>query len=210
MPSKKRKVLESDYDSEDEETSRSRRRRTTKPKGRVKKQRRAIKPALNLPLDLVWEICTLVDFCDLFSLSRTCSSLRSMLTRPGATVLFKQARARNEIPELSASMDDLSYAALLFSKNCYLIIQRFEALGYLQFEFQDPEFRRHSLVNCSRRLTERAWTSNVREELEDVLLVNRERDEKRSISGGMFDSFSEGVDPNAEDVDTKYLAFDSD
>ncbi|GAA5942001.1 F-box protein [Sporobolomyces koalae] len=124
MPPKKRKDLDSDYDSdydsEGEIISRPKRRSKTKPTGRVKKQRRAVKPVLNLPPELVWEICSHLDFCDLFSLSRTCSNFRTMLTQPGASVLFKQARARNKISELSVSMDDLSYAALLFSKNCYL------------------------------------------------------------------------------------------
>ncbi|GAA5942004.1 F-box protein [Sporobolomyces koalae] len=343
MPPKKRKDLDSDYEPEVEKTSHSTRRSTTKPTGRVKRERRAPKPVPHLPLDLVWEICTRLEFCDLFSLSRTCSNFRTVLTQPEASALFKQARARDGIPELSVSMDDLSYAALLFSKNCYFcakksggkidpnlrvrvcvncktdvlvypteaqreyyhpytfkvalfsydglrrkegygpfyyqphldhvsddlnarfpetrshaplpvgpyrsslhgheddrgyafaifanpenpqlqtpkgdfqewaysqavfrqarredakflqnwdteveeaardkvrsdryheITRRFEALGFVQVEFEHPDFKDHKLVNCQRRLTESAWNSNVRQELENVLLSNRSR-----------------------------------
>ncbi|GAA5942013.1 uncharacterized protein JCM15063_004271 [Sporobolomyces koalae] len=115
MPPKKRKNSDKDYDPTNE-----RRSSHGKSAKRTKKKTRAFKPVLNLPLDLVWEICTYLDFSDLFALSRSCRSIRAMLTQPSASTLFKQARLRNKISELALPMDDLSYAALLFSKNCYL------------------------------------------------------------------------------------------
>ncbi|GAA5932314.1 F-box protein [Sporobolomyces koalae] len=138
MPPKKRKELEEAYDPTVERSSRH--RKTAKS---TKKKTRAIKPVMNLPLDVVWELCTYLDFSDLFALSMSCRSIRAMLTQPNASSLLKAARLRNEIAELALPMDDLSYAALLFSKNCYFCKKK--SGGKL-----DPHLRTRICASCKK------------------------------------------------------------
>ncbi|GAA5932317.1 F-box protein [Sporobolomyces koalae] len=114
MSPKKRKDLDEHCDSTDER--RSSHHNTAKS---TKEDTQAMETVGNLPLDVVWEVCTYLDFADLFALSRSCRSIRAMLTQPNASTLFIQARLRNEIAELALPMNDLSYAALLFSENCF-------------------------------------------------------------------------------------------
>ncbi|GAA5993305.1 hypothetical protein JCM5350_005088 [Sporobolomyces pararoseus] len=93
-------------------------KRQRKTQSRVKGRQGALKKAMDLPVDLIWEICTHLDVQDLFALSNTNKNFRAVVTGEGSSVLFEKARKRLEMPELKIPMTDLQYAAMIYGKGC--------------------------------------------------------------------------------------------
>ncbi|GAA5895803.1 F-box protein [Sporobolomyces salmoneus] len=93
-------------------------KRARNAQSRVKGKKGALKGVLELPMDLIWEICTHLDVGDLLALSNTNKSFRSVVTGESSSMLFKRARQRIGLPELLSPMPDLRYAELMFGKGC--------------------------------------------------------------------------------------------
>ncbi|BGP12382.1 hypothetical protein JCM10213_002013 [Rhodosporidiobolus nylandii] len=73
----------------------------------------------NLPLDLIYEICSNLEPADLLALSTTSKVFRSVVTGNASKGLWLAARARVGLPELElANMTDLQYAQLMHGKGC--------------------------------------------------------------------------------------------
>ncbi|PRQ77074.1 hypothetical protein AAT19DRAFT_12492 [Rhodotorula toruloides] len=94
-----------------------------KPKNRsalskVKGRKGAMAVFNALPIDLIFDIASHLDPCDLYVLSRTCKVFRSVVTGTNSQALWQEARARVGLPELELPMTDLQYAHLLFGKGC--------------------------------------------------------------------------------------------
>ncbi|BGP04422.1 hypothetical protein JCM10049v2_000223 [Rhodotorula toruloides] len=94
-----------------------------KPKNRsalskVKGRKGAMAVFNALPIDLIFDIASHLDPCDLYVLSRTCKVFRSVVTGTNSQALWQEARARVGLPELALPMTDLQYAHLLFGKGC--------------------------------------------------------------------------------------------
>ncbi|GAA5922955.1 F-box protein [Sporobolomyces koalae] len=87
---------------------------------RIRGKKGLLKAAQSLPVDMIFEICSHLDVADLLNISNTSKSFRRLVTGPASKGLFRDARAREGIPELLVPMTDLQYATLLFGKNCHL------------------------------------------------------------------------------------------
>ncbi|GAA5950343.1 hypothetical protein JCM3765_004514 [Sporobolomyces pararoseus] len=95
-------------------------KRPRKTQSRVKGKQGAFKKAMDLPVDLIWEVCTHLDVQDLLALSTTNKNFRAVVTGEGSSTLFEKARKRLGMPELQVPMTDLQYASMIYGKGCNL------------------------------------------------------------------------------------------
>ncbi|GAA5978634.1 hypothetical protein JCM5350_002460 [Sporobolomyces pararoseus] len=97
---------------------RQRRNEAVPGQKRIRGRQGALKKLLDLPVDLILEICTHLDPGDLLVLSNTNKAFHSILTGESSGGLFRRARQRLGMPELLVPMTDLQYATLIFGKGC--------------------------------------------------------------------------------------------
>ncbi|GAA5898979.1 F-box protein [Sporobolomyces salmoneus] len=116
-------------------------KRARNAQSRVKGRKGALQGVLELPMDLIWEICTHLDVGDLLALSNTNKSFRSVVTGESSSMLFKRARQRIGLPELLSPMPDLRYAELMFGKGCNIC-------GKANAGKVDPSFRARICSAC--------------------------------------------------------------
>ncbi|GAA5898967.1 F-box protein [Sporobolomyces salmoneus] len=116
-------------------------KRARNAQSRVKGRKGALQGVLELPMDLIWEICTHLDVGDLLALSNTNNSFRSVVTGESSSMLFKRARLRIGLPELLSPMPDLRYAELMFWKGCNIC-------GKSNAGKVDPSFRARICSAC--------------------------------------------------------------
>ncbi|GAA5898621.1 F-box protein [Sporobolomyces salmoneus] len=95
-------------------------KRARNAQSRVKGRKGALRGVLELPMDLIWEICTHLDVGDLLTLSNTNKAFRSVVTGESSRTLFKRARQRIGLPELLSPIPDLRYAELMYGKGCHI------------------------------------------------------------------------------------------
>ncbi|GAA5898982.1 uncharacterized protein JCM6883_003499 [Sporobolomyces salmoneus] len=93
-------------------------KRARKTQSRVKGRKGALKLVMDLPIDLIWEICTHLEPCDLLALSGTDRRFRAVVTGEGSSTLWTRARKRVGLPDLQVPMSELRYATLMFGKGC--------------------------------------------------------------------------------------------
>ncbi|KAL0064198.1 hypothetical protein AAF712_008920 [Marasmius tenuissimus] len=72
----------------------------------------------DLPLDLVYEICSHLEPFDLLRLSRASRELRRMLLTKASQSMWRRARANSGIPEPIGSMSEPAFASLVFEAHC--------------------------------------------------------------------------------------------
>ncbi|KAJ8075595.1 hypothetical protein PM082_021225 [Marasmius tenuissimus] len=72
----------------------------------------------DLPLDLVYEICSHLEPFDLLRLSRASRELRRMLLTKASQSMWRRARANSGIPEPIGSMSEPAFASLIFEAHC--------------------------------------------------------------------------------------------
>ncbi|GAA5994386.1 hypothetical protein JCM5350_005171 [Sporobolomyces pararoseus] len=163
----KKKIVEaSDVESEscqDSPPPQPAPKRARNAQSRVKGKKGALRRVLDLPVDLIWEICTHLDVQSLLALSNTNKSFRTVVTGEASKVLFKRARQRIGMPELLLPMPDLRYATLIYGKGCNIC-------GKLNAGKVDPSFRARI---CGACLKNEFIELDMSESLETMKQLNR-------------------------------------
>ncbi|GAA5950337.1 hypothetical protein JCM3765_004512 [Sporobolomyces pararoseus] len=119
-------------------------KRARNAQSRVKGKKGALKRVLDLPVDLIWEICSHLDVQGLLALSNTNKSFRTVVTGESSKAFFKRARERIEMPELLLPMSDLRYATLIYGKGCNIC-------GNSNAGKVDPSFRARICSACLKK-----------------------------------------------------------
>lgn len=107
--------------------------KSTKPKATNKNKTTNKKPVLrgkakaafqkgfqNAPIDILQEISSHLDPKTLLALTQTCRVTRALMLDPSTAPIWKAAREREGIPELtSKAMSEIELARFLFVKTCH-------------------------------------------------------------------------------------------
>ncbi|KAI0664676.1 hypothetical protein C8Q70DRAFT_938855 [Cubamyces menziesii] len=90
------------------------------PKGR----RRDLSRLVDMPLDILFEIFGHLHPHDLLQLSRTTKALRSVLMRPSAVTIWRNARRNvDDLPDCPDDLTEPAYANLLFDQHCHFCVK---------------------------------------------------------------------------------------
>ncbi|KAI0333537.1 hypothetical protein GY45DRAFT_1432269 [Cubamyces sp. BRFM 1775] len=90
------------------------------PKGR----RRDLSRLVDMPLDILFEIFGHLHPYDLLQLSRTTKALRSVLMRPSAVTIWRNARQNvDDLPDCPDDLTEPAYANLLFDQHCHFCVK---------------------------------------------------------------------------------------
>ncbi|GAA5950324.1 hypothetical protein JCM3765_004505 [Sporobolomyces pararoseus] len=119
-------------------------KRARNAQSRVKGKKGALERVLDLPVDLIWEICSHLDVQGLLALSNTNKSFRTVVTGESSKTFFKRARERIGMPELLLPMSDLRYATLIYGKGCNIC-------GKSNAGKVDPSFRARICSACLKK-----------------------------------------------------------
>ncbi|KAI5475202.1 hypothetical protein MNV49_001826 [Pseudohyphozyma bogoriensis] len=119
---------ENGYDEEDEPVIKKKKATPKKSntkgaggkKGAAAPRRARLSVFVNLPLDVVCEILGHLDVQTLLALTRTSQVFRSILVAPSGKGLWKAARERVMLPDLTATdLTEWAYASLVYERSCH-------------------------------------------------------------------------------------------
>ncbi|KAI1795648.1 hypothetical protein LXA43DRAFT_730988 [Ganoderma leucocontextum] len=101
--------------------SRSRAHAVVGTNRRPRAQQKTVKMLEEMPLDVLYEICSHLDPCNLLALTRTSKGLRTVLTQRNCAFIWRASRALVGLldPVKSFGMSEPAFASILFSTHCH-------------------------------------------------------------------------------------------
>ncbi|KAH9942448.1 uncharacterized protein BXZ73DRAFT_74704 [Epithele typhae] len=120
MPPRKKLKNDSNKTVEDASEAAGTQDTTPAPRRGVRGRRGGLKDMPNMPLDILFEIFSVLHPKDLLHLSRASKAFRRLLLAPSTVPCWKEARSRQEnLPAPPPHMSEPAWASLLFSNHCH-------------------------------------------------------------------------------------------